>query len=103
MPVYVDAIPIYVELYQKYRLKLYPPRGGSRKILSGGSSIRSGVGGSPDNVFFLVIKVLPIISLSNFMVKNWEPQQMGLVGTKPVFGVSDKMIFKPACSATETS
>ena len=28
---------------------------------------------------------------------------MGLVATKPVFGVSDKVRFKPACSATETS
>ena len=44
MPVYVDAIPIYVELYQEYRLKFYPPRGGSRKFCQG-SSIRSGGGG----------------------------------------------------------
>ena len=28
---------------------------------------------------------------------------MGLVATKPVFGVSDKVSFKPAYSATETS
>ena len=28
---------------------------------------------------------------------------MGLVARKPVFGVSDKVRFKPACSATETS
>ena len=28
---------------------------------------------------------------------------MGLVATKPVFRVSDKVRFKPACSATETS
>ena len=28
---------------------------------------------------------------------------MGLIATKPVFGVSDKVRFKPACSATETS
>ena len=28
---------------------------------------------------------------------------MGLVATKPVFGVSDKARLKPACSATETS
>ena len=28
---------------------------------------------------------------------------MGLDETKSVFGVSDKMIFKPACSAIETS
>ena len=28
---------------------------------------------------------------------------IGLVATKPVFGVSDKVIFKLACSATETS
>ena len=28
---------------------------------------------------------------------------MGLVSAKPVFGVSDKVIFKPACSAAETS
>ena len=28
---------------------------------------------------------------------------MGLVATKPVFGVSDKVRFKAACSATETS
>ena len=28
---------------------------------------------------------------------------MGLVGTKPVFGVFDPVIPKPACSATETS
>ena len=28
---------------------------------------------------------------------------LGLVATKPVFGVSDKVRFKPACSATETS
>ena len=27
---------------------------------------------------------------------------MGLDVTKPVFGVSDKMRFKPACSATQT-
>ena len=26
----------------------------------------------------------------------------GLVARKPVFGVSDKMRYKPACSATET-
>ena len=64
---------LFLSMLSCTRIKLYPPRGGSRKILSGGSSIRSGVGGSPDNVFFLVIKVLPIISLSNFMVKNWEP------------------------------
>ena len=30
-------------------------------------------------------------------------QYMGLVMTKPVFGVSDKVRFKPACSATEIS
>ena len=29
--------------------------------------------------------------------------KMGLAATKPVFGVSDKERFKPACSATETS
>ena len=29
--------------------------------------------------------------------------EMGLVATKPVFRVSDKVRFKPACSATETS
>ena len=29
--------------------------------------------------------------------------KMGLVATKPVFRVSDKVRFKPACSATETS
>ena len=28
---------------------------------------------------------------------------MGFIRTKPVFGVSDKAIFKLACSATETS
>ena len=28
---------------------------------------------------------------------------MGLAATKPVFRVSDKVRFKPACSATETS
>ena len=28
---------------------------------------------------------------------------MGLDAKKPVFGVSDKVRFKPACSATETS
>ena len=28
---------------------------------------------------------------------------MGLIATKPVFRVSDKMRFKPACSATGTS
>ena len=28
---------------------------------------------------------------------------MGLYATKPVFGVSDEVRFKPACSATETS
>ena len=28
---------------------------------------------------------------------------LGLVARKPVFGVSDKVRFKPACSATETS
>ena len=28
---------------------------------------------------------------------------MGIIATKPVFRVSDKMRFKPACSATETS
>ena len=28
---------------------------------------------------------------------------IGFVTTKPVFGVSDKAILKPACSATETS
>ena len=27
---------------------------------------------------------------------------MGLVATKPVFGISDKASFKPAYSATET-
>ena len=33
-----------------------------------------GGGGSPDNGSFLVIKVFPIISVSNFKIKNWEPQ-----------------------------
>ena len=28
---------------------------------------------------------------------------MGLVMTKPVFGVSEKVIFKQACTATETT
>ena len=28
---------------------------------------------------------------------------MGFAARKPVFGVSDKVRFKPACSATETS
>ena len=28
---------------------------------------------------------------------------MGLVATKPVFGVADKARFKPVCSPTETS
>ena len=28
---------------------------------------------------------------------------MGRIATKPVFGVSDKVRFKPACSATGTS
>ena len=28
---------------------------------------------------------------------------LGLAARKPVFGVSDKVRFKPACSATETS
>ena len=28
---------------------------------------------------------------------------LGLIATKSVFGVSDKVRFKPACSATETS
>ena len=28
---------------------------------------------------------------------------MGLVATKPVFGVSDKVSFKPVSSATESS
>ena len=31
------------------------------------------------------------------------PEHMGLVATKPVFRVSNKVRFKPACSATETS
>ena len=30
-------------------------------------------------------------------------RHMGLVARKPVFGVSNKVRFKPACSATETS
>ena len=30
-------------------------------------------------------------------------EYLGLNATKPVFGVSDKVRFKPACSAAETS
>ena len=40
--------------------------------------------------------------LSLFMQCCYE-HHFSLVATKPVFGVSDKMRFKPACSATETS
>ena len=38
-------------------------------------------------------------------VLNYHSQSnnMGLDATKPVFGVSDKVRFKPACSATEIS
>ena len=32
-----------------------------------------------------------------------EPSHTSLTPTKPVFGVSDTVIFKPTCSATETS
>ena len=32
-----------------------------------------------------------------------DDNPLGLVARKPVFGVSDKVRFKPACSATETS
>ena len=41
-------------------------------------------------------------------VKSEDPDEMlcvdmGLAAIKPVFGVSIKVVFKPACSATETS
>ena len=32
-----------------------------------------------------------------------EPSQLGCVATKPVLGFTDNVIYKPACSATETS
>ena len=50
-------------------------------------------------LFFFVLFNLLILVLKKF--ESWG--QMGLVATKPVFGVSDKVRFKPACSATETS
>ena len=35
---------------------------------------------------------------------GWSaPMLFGLVARKPVFGVSDEVILKPVCSATETS
>ena len=44
-------------------------------------------------------------SLQYFWDKNNFQGQiyMGLVVKKPVFGVSNKLRFKPACSATDTS
>ena len=46
----------------------------------------------------------------SFRVPEWiqyncklTSHNMGLYATKPVFGVSDEVRFKPACSATETS
>ena len=36
-------------------------------------------------------------------VQNYQHLYMGLVATKPVFGVSDKAWFKPVSSATEPS
>ena len=35
--------------------------------------------------------------------QNTEQPQIHKMGAKPVFGVSDKVIFKTTCSATETS
>ena len=51
----------------------------------------------------------PIIALyfeSETVLKSYNLEassNMDLVATKPVFGVSDKVRFKPACSATGTS
>ena len=39
----------------------------------------------------------------NLQVKKKYIRKLVLVATKPVFGVSDKVRFKPACSATENS
>ena len=41
--------------------------------------------------------------LSTMEMVNNDNDHMGRDARKPVFGVSYKMIFKPACSATETS
>ena len=51
-------------------------------------------------VFYTVQKMMLVCN------KVWFSHikaHMGLITTKPVFGVSAKVRFKPACSATETS
>ena len=56
---------------------------------------------SPSTLLFL----LHLFLCNNNTVSNLinAYAHMGLVATKPVFGASDEMRFKPACSARETS
>ena len=73
---------------------------------------------SPDDKSLLVGKGLIKLNLMFFFSKHMKSKRMmlyllshdvgsgndmGLDATKPVFGVSDKVSFKPVSSATETS
>ena len=47
---------------------------------------------------------LSVYQIMAFMVQKWSKGTIwAMVPTKPVFGVSNKVRFKPACLATETS
>ena len=64
--------------------------------------------GSRENIGPL--KIVNVWHLGTYNLETWavnakyeEVLQMSLVPRKPVFGVSDQVILKPACSATETN
>ena len=50
-----------------------------------------------------VLTHTPVPPAGNIAVVGFSLNYMGLKTTKPVFGVSDKVTFKPSGSATDTS
>ena len=48
-------------------------------------------------------EVCPVWKAYNVLESVLSSMNMGCVATKSVFGISNKVTFKPACLATETS
>ena len=55
------------------------------------------------HIFLQAIVIAPRCILLIVILQTWHSyNEMGLVATKPVFGISEKASFKPVSSATQT-
>ena len=54
-------------------------------------------------VLLIIILLLSLCLSASSLCAKMLHYDKGLIAKKHVFGVSDKVRFKPACSATETS